>query len=257
MPAPKNSFKQKLLNAENQFGCWVGLADSYAAEISASAGFDWLLIDGEHAPNDLRSILSQLQVIGASNSHPIVRLPIGETYLIKQALDAGAQSLLIPMVESGEQARELVRATRYPPNGVRGVGSALARASVFNAIPDYLTTADEQICLIVQLETKAGVDALDDILAVEGVDGVFIGPSDLAADMDMLGKHDSPEMQAMTNSLLQRIKASGKAPGILALSNHSIDQALASGACFIGVGIDVLLFAQSMRQLAANPTEPD
>jgi len=257
MPAPINTFKNKLLNAENQFGCWVGLADSYAAEISASAGFDWLLVDGEHAPNDLRSILSQLQVIDASDSHPIVRLPIGETYMIKQALDAGAQTLLIPMVESGEQARELVRATRYPPNGVRGVGSALARASAFNAIPDYLTTADEQICLIVQLETRAGVEALDDILAVDGVDGIFIGPSDLAADMGMLGQANSPEIQSTTNALLKRIKASGKAAGILALSNHSIDQALASGASFIGVGIDVLLFANSMRKLAANPTEPD
>lgn len=257
MPAPVNKLKQKLANAENQFGCWVGLADSYAAEIAASAGFDWLLIDGEHAPNDLRSILSQLQVIGASNSHPVVRLPIGETYMIKQVLDAGAQNLLIPMVESGEQARELVRATRYAPNGVRGVGSALARASVFNAIPDYLTTADEQICLIVQLETKAGVEALDDILAVEGVDAVFIGPSDLAADMGMLGQANAPEIQKLTNDLLKRIKASGKAAGILALTNHSIDQALESGACFIGVGIDVLLFANSMRKLAANPTKPD
>lgn len=257
MPAPINSFKKKLLNAENTFGCWVGLADNYAAEISASAGFDWLLIDGEHAPNDLRSILSQLQVIGASDSHPIVRLPIGETYMIKQALDAGVQTLLIPMVESAEQAKELVRATRYPPNGVRGVGSALARASNFNAIPDYLTTADEQICLIVQIETKAGVKALDDILAVDGVDCVFIGPADLAADMGMLGDANSPEMQSTTNALLKRIKASGKAAGILALSNHSIDQALKSGASFIGVGIDVLLFANAIRKLAANPTQPD
>lgn len=257
MPAPENIFKKQILNNQKQFGCWVGMADSYAAEISASAGFDWLLIDGEHAPNDLRSILSQLQVVSASKSHPIVRLPIGETYMIKQALDAGAQNLLIPMVESGEQARELVRATRYPPNGVRGVGSALARASNFNAIPDYLTTADEQICLIVQLETVAGVEALDDILAVEGVDGVFIGPSDLAADMGLLGKANSPEVQDATNALLKRIKDAGKAAGILALSDHAIAQALESGASFIGVGIDVLLFANSMRKLAANPTKPD
>lgn len=232
------------------------MADAYAAEIAAGAGFDWLLIDGEHAPNDLRSILSQLQIIDASNSHPIVRIPVGETYMIKQVLDAGAQTLLIPMVESGDQAQELVKATRYPPGGVRGVGSALARASKFNAIPDYLTTANDQICLTVQLETTAGVEALDDILAVDGVDGVFIGPSDLAADMGLLGKADTPEMQSTINSLLTRIKASGKAAGILALTNESVAQARASGACFIGVGIDVLLFAQSMRALAANPTTP-
>lgn len=256
MPAPVNAFKQTLLQHETTYGCWVGLADAYAAEVAASAGFDWLLIDGEHAPNDLRSILSQLQVIGASNSHPIVRLPIGETYMIKQVLDAGAQSLLIPMVESGEQAKELVKATRYPPHGVRGVGSALARASAFNAIPDYLTTANDQICLIAQLESVAGVEALDDILAVEGIDGVFIGPSDLAADMGLLGKLDSPELQSTINSLLTRIKASGKAAGILALTNDTVSQARAAGACFIGVGIDVLLFAKAMRKLAANPSAP-
>lgn len=232
------------------------MADAYAAEIAASAGFDWLLVDGEHAPNDLRSILSQLQIIDASDSHPIVRIPVGETYMIKQVLDAGAQSLLIPMVESGDQAQQLVKATRYPPDGVRGVGSALARASNFNAIPDYLTTANDQICLTVQLETTAGVEALDDILAVDGVDGVFIGPSDLAADMGLLGKADTPEMQSTINSLLTRIKASGKAAGILALTNESVSQARASGACFIGVGIDVLLFAESMRKLAASPTTP-
>lgn len=256
MPAPTNAFKQTLLNHETTYGCWVGMANAYTAEITASAGFDWLVVDGEHAPNDLRSILSQLQVIDASDSHPIVRLPVGETYMIKQVLDAGAQSLLVPMVESGNQAQELVKATRYPPLGVRGVGSAMARASRFNAIPDYLTTANEQICLTVQLETTAGVQALDDILAVDGVDGVFIGPSDLAADMGQLGKADAPEMQSTINSLLRRIKASGKAAGILALTNESVAQARESGACFIGVGIDVLLFAQSMRKLAANPSTP-
>jgi len=256
MPAPTNVFKQTLLKHKTTYGCWVGMADAYAAEIAASAGFDWLLIDGEHAPNDLRSILSQLQVVEASNSHPIVRIPVGETYMIKQVLDAGAQSLLIPMVESGAQAQELVKATRYPPDGIRGVGSALARASKFNAIPDYLTTANDQICLTVQLETTAGVEALDDILAVEGVDGVFIGPSDLAADMGMLGKADTPEMQSTINALLTRIKASGKAAGILALTNESVSQARESGACFIGVGIDVLLFANAMRKLAASPTTP-
>ncbi len=256
MPAPVNSFKQQLRNHETTYGCWVGMADAYAAEIVATAGFDWLLIDGEHAPNDLRSIMNQLQVIGSSNSHPIVRVPVGETYMIKQVLDAGAQSLLIPMVESGEQAQALVLATRYPPNGVRGVGSALTRSSRFNAIPDYLTTADEQICLTVQLESQAGVDALDDILNVDGIDGVFIGPSDLAADMGMLGKADTPEMQDTINTLLKRIRASGKAAGILALTNESVDHALNSGASFIGVGVDVLLFANAVRQLAKNPTKP-
>ncbi|MFZ2100533.1 MAG: HpcH/HpaI aldolase/citrate lyase family protein, partial [Oricola sp.] len=183
MPAPKNEFKAALARGERQIGCWVGLADAYAAEIMGTTGFDWLLIDGEHAPNDVRSIMRQLQALEASPSHAVVRLPIGETRIVKQILDVGAQTLLIPMVESGEQAAELVRAAQYPPRGVRGVGAALARASKFSAIPDYLATADSEICLLLQVENRAGMAALDDILAVEGVDGIFIGPSDLAADM--------------------------------------------------------------------------
>lgn len=256
MPAPVNTFKQSLLNQDTSFGCWVGMADAYASEIVATAGFDWLLVDGEHAPNDLPSIMQQVQVISASDSHPIVRVPVGETYMIKQVLDAGAQSLLIPMVESAEQAKELVKATRYPPEGVRGVGAALTRSSKFNAISDYLTTANDQICLIVQLESQAGIDALDEILAVEGVDGVFIGPSDLAADLGMLGDTDSAELQTIINQSIKRIKNAGKAAGVLALTNETVDHALRSGACFIGVGIDVLLFANSVRKLAANPTKP-
>ena len=141
MPSPKNPFKAAIKAGKPQMGCWLGLADPYIAEISATAGFDWLLVDAEHAPNDLRSIVAQLQVLAAYDCHAIVRPPIGETWVIKQLLDGGAQTLLVPMVESAEQARELVRAVTYPPHGVRGVGSALARASKFASIPDYLTTA--------------------------------------------------------------------------------------------------------------------
>lgn len=254
MPAPVNSFKQKLISHENQFGCWLGLASGYVAEVATTAGFDWLLIDAEHAPNDLPKIVEQLQVVSASKSHPIVRLPIGQTHTVKQVLDAGAQTLLIPMVESAQQATDMVKAMRYPPNGVRGVGSALARSSNFNAIPDYLSTADDQMCLIVQIETRAGVDSLDEILAVEGVDCVFIGPADLSADMGMLGQNDTPEFHEILNQLFKRIRASGKAAGTLALNQHSIASALDSGASFIGVGVDVLLYANAMRELAANPT---
>jgi len=151
------------------------------------------LIDGEHAPNDVRSIIPQLQVIQNSASNAAVRLPIGETWMIKQYLDAGAQTLLVPMVESAAQAEELVRACHYPPNGVRGVGASLARASNFGGIPDYLTTADDQICLLVQVESQAGLDALDEILAVEGIDGIFIGPMDLATSMGHFGNPKHPE----------------------------------------------------------------
>jgi len=252
MPAPENMLKKALAEGRRQFGCWLALADPYAADISATAGFDWLVIDGEHAPNDLRSTLAQLQVVAASPSHPVVRLPIGETWLIKQMLDAGAQSLLVPMVESGVQAEQLVRATRYPPNGVRGVGSSLARASRFAGIADYLTTADAQICLILQVESRTGMAALDDILAVEGVDGVFIGPSDLAADMGYLGQAGVPEVNAAVLDALGRIRSAGKAAGVLATDPAFVEQCLEAGATFIGVGVDVPVFAAAMRALAGR-----
>lgn len=252
MPAPTNKFKQALKNGEKQIGCWIGLADSYCAEIAASAGFDWLLVDGEHAPNDLRSMLAQLQIIEKSNSSAAVRLPIGETWMIKQALDAGAQTILVPMVESAEQARKLVKACRYPPNGVRGVGASLARASNFGGIPDYLTTADEQICLLVQVESQAGLDALDDILAVEGIDGVFIGPADLAADMGYLGSQKEPKVVSAIEDAISRIAASDKAAGILTLDETFANRCMALGATFVAVGIDVTAYANAMRNLASK-----
>ncbi len=254
MPAPVNSFKEKIARGDVQIGCWAGMADAYATEMTASAGFDWVLIDGEHAPNDLRSITRQLQVVQASASHAVVRLPIGSDWMVKQVLDAGAQSLLIPMVESGDQARKMVAACRYPPEGIRGVGAALARSSRFSAIPDYLQTANAQICLLVQVESKAAIAALDDILAVEGVDGVFIGPSDLAADMGYLGNPDAPEVRAVITDTLKRIRATGKAAGILATSDEFIDASLADGANFVAVGVDVVVFAKSLRRLAAKHT---
>jgi 4-hydroxy-2-oxoheptanedioate aldolase len=156
MPAPLNRLKLRLAAGETVYGCWLGMADTYAAEMAATCGFDWLLIDGEHAPNDLRSTVAQLAVIDPSSSLPVVRLRDDDPARIKQALDAGAQSLLIPMIETADQARGVLAATRYPPEGLRGVGSSLARASRFSAIPDYLITANDQICLILQIESGPG-----------------------------------------------------------------------------------------------------
>jgi 4-hydroxy-2-oxoheptanedioate aldolase len=218
------------------------------AEISAGAGFDWLLLDGEHAPNDLRSITAQLQVLAGRGSHAVVRPPIGETWILKQLLDAGAQSLLVPMVESAEQARDLVAAVTYPPHGVRGVGAALARASDFSGISDYLTTAREEICLLAQVENRKGMAALDDILTVDGLDGVFIGPSDLAADMGFLGQADAPAVKEAVLDAVTRIVASGKAAGILTLDEEMQEKCRRIGASFIATEIDVTLFAKSMRQ---------
>ncbi len=252
MPAPHNPFKHAIAKGDLQLGCWLGLADPYIAEISAGAGFDWLLIDAEHAPNDLRSIVAQLQVIAGRESHAVVRPPIGETWMIKQFLDAGAQTLLVPMVESADQARDLVSAVTYPPHGVRGVGSALARASDFAAIPDYLTTARDEICLLVQVENQKGLAALDDILAVEGIDGVFIGPSDLAADMGFIGKAGAPEVKAAVCDAITRIVASGKAAGILTLDTEFQRQCRDLGASFVATDIDVTLFARTMRSASST-----
>ncbi|SEK67137.1 4-hydroxy-2-oxoheptanedioate aldolase [Roseovarius azorensis] len=252
MPAPENLFKSALARGDMQYGCWAGFADAYATEVLASAGFDWLVIDAEHAPNDLRTISAQLAVLTGKHSQPVVRLPMGEVWAIKQVLDAGAQTLLIPMVESAGQARDLVRAMRYPPQGVRGSGAALARASRFSGIADYIPTANAQMCLLVQVETRAGLDALDDILTVEGVDGVFIGPSDLAADMGYLGDSSAAPVQAAIKSALNRIAASDKAAGILALDPDTAQTYRDWGAQFLAVGIDVVMLAQTARATIAR-----
>ena len=252
MKVEKNEFKAGLARGETQIGCWVGLADDYAAEISGEAGFDWLLIDGEHAPNDMRSMRGQLTALGRSASHPVIRLPIGDVWMIKQALDIGAQTILVPMVESGAQAALMARAMRYPPEGLRGVGASLARASRFAGIADYINTADAEVCLLLQVENRAGMDALDEILAVDGVDGVFIGPADLSADMGYRGKPETPEVVAAISDAIQRIRASGKAAGILATDEAQARRWLALGANFVAVGIDVLVLANGMRALAAK-----
>lgn len=252
MQVLENGFKAAIAAGRVQIGAWVGLADAYAAEVAGEAGFDWLVIDGEHAPNDMRSIMAQLQALGRSASHPVVRLPVGRDWMIKQALDIGAQTVLVPMVESAEQAAMLARAMRYPPGGTRGVGAVLARASRFSGIPDYVTGADAQVCLLVQVENRAGLAALDDIAAVDGVDGVFIGPADLAADLGYPGQPGAPAVQAAIADAVARISAAGKPAGILALSEADARAALSLGVTFLAVGIDVLVLAQGMRALAAR-----
>ena len=180
MQMPKNEFKAGLREKDRrQIGLWVGLADSVCVEICAGAGFDWLLIDGEHGPNDVRTLLAQLQAMAPYSAHPVLRPLTGDVHLIKQLLDIGAQTLLIPMVESAAQAEQLVAAMRYPPAGIRGIGTTLARAARWDRYPNYLQEANDQTCLLVQVETRKGLENLEAIAAVEGVDGVFIGPSDL------------------------------------------------------------------------------
>ncbi len=252
MPAPVNGFKEALREGRALYGFWVALADPYAVEIAAQAGFDWILIDGEHAPNDLRSIVAQLQVAAAFPSHPIVRLPIGDPVLIKQILDAGAQTLLIPMVDDAAQAEALVRAVRFPPRGMRGIGFGLGRAGRFSAIPDYMETADDQICLIVQAETRKAIESLDEILAVDGVDAVFIGPNDLAADMGYPGRLDAPEVTEAIRDALGRIRAAGKGAGMLDFNPDAVAGHRENGANIIAVGADTPMLAGAASKLAAR-----
>ena len=247
-----NTFKQRLLAGEAQYGLWVGLSETFSAEICAGAGFDWLLIDAEHGPNDLRTILAQLQAIQPYSSHPVVRPPQGDHVLIKQLLETGVQTLLIPMVETAEQAKGLVEAMRYPPHGIRGVGSALARASRWGRIVDYTHRANEQMCLLVQVETKTGMENLDAILSTPGVDGIFFGAADLAASYGLLGESNHPEIVAMIQRGLNRVVQGGKYGGVLCA-----DKALAlkyrdAGARFIAVGVDSLLLSAATSALCAE-----
>ena len=249
MPAPKNTFKSALGENRFQLGLWVALASPYAAEVVSGSGYDWLLIDGEHGPNDIPLLSAQIQAVARSGSHPIVRLPAGETWLIKQILDTGAQTLLIPMVESVEEAQALVKAVRYPPHGVRGVGAALGRASQFSRIGDYVETANEQICLIVQIESRAGLKALDDIAALDGIDALFIGPSDLAADMGYLGQPGHPEVTAAITDAFARIKKAGKARGIMTLDLAQARRYREMGADFMAIGTDVTVLVSATSKL--------
>lgn len=252
MDMPINRFKQRLQRGETQIGLWLGLADAYCAELAANAGFDWLLIDGEHAPNDLRGMLGQLQAVAPYDSQPVIRPVIGDTALIKQVLDIGVQTLLVPMVETADQARQLVRAMRYPPGGVRGVGSALARASRWNRIPGYLDEADAQMCLLVQIENREGLDNLDAIAAVDGVDGVFIGPADLSAAMGHRGNPGHPEVQAAIEDSIVRIQKAGKAAGILSADEKLARRYIELGAAFVAVGVDTTVLMRGLQGLAAK-----
>ena len=261
LQTPTNRFKQAMAQRQAQIGLWLGLADAYSAEILAGTGYDWLLVDGEHAPNDLRSILHQLQAIASATSdlppgvqppHPVARVPVGDTALIKQFLDLGVQTLLVPMVDTAEQAQQLVRATRYAPEGVRGMGSALARSSRWQAYPQYVHEANQQICLLVQAETVEAMNNLDAIAATPGVDGVFIGPADLSASMGHPGNPGHPEVQAAIHDGIARILRAGKAPGILATTESQARQWLAAGALFVAVGVDTMLLASAAQDLLAR-----
>jgi 4-hydroxy-2-oxoheptanedioate aldolase len=254
--SPTESFKSRLLQGRPQIGMWVASGNPYCAEICAGSGLDWLLIDSEHAPNDVRSLLAQLQAVAAYAITPVVRPPVGDAVLLKQLLDIGVQNVLIPMVDSAKQAEDLVRAVRYPPRGIRGVGSALGRASRWNRDSSYLAAADAGITLLVQVETRRGLDELEAIAAVDGVDGVLFGPADLAASLGHLGQQEHPEVLAAVEGAIAKLTALGIAAGVNAFAEPTARRYLDAGCRFVLVGADVTLLARGSEQLAATYIGP-
>ncbi|MEO8907533.1 MAG: HpcH/HpaI aldolase/citrate lyase family protein [Microbacteriaceae bacterium] len=259
---PPQTVRDRLASATRaQIGIWVDSANPLVAEICAGSGLDLLLIDGEHGPNTLDSILPQLQAVAAYPITTIVRLPVADTAVVKQFLDAGAQNLLAPMVNTAEQARTMVQAVRYPPLGVRGVGSALARSSRWSRIDDYVQRAHELVSLIVQIETAEAVGNVEQIAAVEGIDAIFIGPADLAASMGHLGEQDHPDVVAAIENTIAVAKRLGTPVGINAFAPKMAGHYLAAGVDFVFVGSDVTLLARGSEALAAayiaDETEPD
>ncbi|MBO3085684.1 HpcH/HpaI aldolase family protein [Cellulomonas fengjieae] len=252
MPLPLTpTFRDALARADRPLtGMWVCTGSPLVAEICAGSGLDWLLVDMEHSPNGLESVLAQLQAIAAYPVTPVVRVPTGDVVTIKQVLDLGAQNLLVPMVSSAQQAQAVVEAVRYPPRGRRGVGSALARSARWNRVEGYLQDADRHVSLVVQIETAEGVEAAADIAAIDGVDGVFVGPSDLAASMRLLGRQDHPDVVAAVHRTFEAVRAAGKPVGVNAFDPALARGYVGAGATFVLVGADVTLLARGSEALA-------
>lgn len=250
-----NHFKAGLKSGNRQIGLWLALMSSYSAELSACAGFDWVLIDAEHAPNTLESILHQLQAIAAYGITPVVRPVNGDSDTLKLLLDMGVQTFLIPNVESADRARALAGAVRYPPRGYRGVGHVLGRASRWGRVGDYLKRADDEVCLLVQIESRKGMDNLEAIAAVEGVDGLFVGPADLSASLGHLGDMAHPDAAAAIDRTFDRIIATGKPVGTVTGGSANAKRLFARGCSFVAAGVDALLLAGAVDRLAKELRE--
>lgn len=249
MPAPQNPLKSALSQGRLQRGLWLNLSSGLVAEMAGQAGFDWCLIDGEHGPWDPSAIRAQLMALEGTGTAPVVRVPTDADWILKQVLDLGVQSVLVPMVHSADQARAVVRGLRYPPDGVRGQGAMVARASGFGAIADYAETANDQICCLVQAESRAALDDLDAIAAVDGVDAVFIGPADLAADMGL--SIDAPDLRRAIAGAIPRIRAAGKAAGIIC-PDADFAHYTGLGVTFLGMGSDAMLLQAALARLAGT-----
>ncbi len=251
MELKRNAFKRALAEGRVQIGLWSSLCSNIAADVVSDSGFDWILLDTEHSPNEIPGLLSQLQALAGGPATPIVRPAWNDAVLVKRILDIGAQTLLVPYVQSAEEAREAVAATRYPPAGMRGV-TASGRAARYGRVGDYLTRAGEEICLLVQVETAQAIGRIEEIAAVEGVDGVFVGPSDLAASLGHIGNPGHAEVQTHIEDAARRLKALGKPAGILTSNEDEARRYLDWGYIFVAVGSDLGLLARGADALAGK-----
>ena len=251
MDLPVNHFKRAITSGKPQIGLWSTLTSSYAIEAIAGAGYDWLLIDTEHSPADLENVVHQLQAVEPYSTHAVARVPWNDMVTIKRFLDVGCQSILIPYVQTADEARAAVSYTRYPPQGVRGV-SAITRATRFGRVQGYAKKAHEEICVLVQIETELGMKNLEAIAAVEGVDGVFIGPGDLHASYGYVGETANPKVVPLIDEAMVRIRKAGKAPGILTGVVLDAKRWLELGGLFVAVGNDSSILARESEKLLAQ-----
>jgi 4-hydroxy-2-oxoheptanedioate aldolase len=250
MELPVNKFKQALNDGRPQIGIWSSLCSHISAEVLADAGFDWVLLDTEHSPNELPMVQNQMDAMLAGDAEPIVRPAWNDIVLIKRYLDIGARTLLIPYVQNADEAKRAVAAIRYPPGGMRGV-SGCTRANRYGRVKDYFTRVHDELCLLVQVETRTAMANLEAIAAVDGVDGIFIGPNDLAADMGHLGNWQHPQVWKVMEDAVKRIRKCGKAPGIL-VGEADGQRCLDLGYLFVAVGSDLVMLARGSEALAAK-----
>lgn len=249
MDLPKNTFKAALRAGKQQIGLWCTLPGSGVAEMLAGCGFDWMLIDTEHSPTDLPTVQTMLQAMAPYPTHAAARPGSLNEVEMKRLLDIGAQTLIVPYVQTVDEARHAVAAMRYPPQGIRG-SAGTTRASRFGAVPDYTARANDEVCLIVQVETASALEHIEAIAALDGVDGIFIGPADLAASMGYPGQPGHPEVRAAVLSAVRRIKAAGKPAGVLALDPAFLTELIEAGTTFTAVGLDAVLLREGARSLA-------
>jgi 4-hydroxy-2-oxoheptanedioate aldolase len=247
----QNTFKAALLEKRQQIGLWSCLASNIVSEAIAGSGFDWILLDCEHSPNEIAGLIPHLQAMMKGTAEPIVRVAWNDFVLIKRILDLGVRTLLVPYIQSAEEARRAVAATRYPPEGIRGVATG-TRAARYGRDANYLRTSNSEMCVLLQIETRAALGQLEAIAAVEGVDGIFIGPSDLSTDMGYRGNARNPEVQAAIADACARIRGAGKAAGFLTSDPVDAAQKLEMGFTFVAVGTDLRVLVRGCDALAAQ-----